>query len=363
MPNNPVLILANSVYQLLTAVHMKTSLLCEKTADLLVTDITPSLQDCLPRLKEAGIFRRVLYGKTRELGQTYGAAKEDKLTEAFAEIPRIFRWALDEELDSYAEVYFSNFDIFLRMLASTSGRECLFFCYEDGFSSYVIDFLREERAPVNRHPQGNCIREKLQGFLLYEPRLAMRGDSFPNHALPKINPQDQNLKELLNFIFCYHSTREPADFLFLEQSFRAEKIPCNDIQLMQECQQAVGASRFLVKPHPRNETNVPFEMGLSRKYQNDAPWELFLLNEGAQGKKIITICSNAAITGRILFGMDIPTVMLYRLFEGKVLWKENDILKKYLRKFHRQFAGQSYYVPETVYELRAILKYLGGSYE
>ena len=174
MPNNPVLILANSVYQLLTAVHMKTSLLCEKTADLLVTDITPSLQDCLPRLKEAGIFRRVLYGKTRELGQTYGAAKEDKLAEAFAEIPRIFRWALDEELDSYAEVYFSNFDIFLRMLASTSGRECLFFCYEDGFSSYVIDFLREGRAPVNRHPQGNCIREKLRGFLLYEPGLVFQ---------------------------------------------------------------------------------------------------------------------------------------------------------------------------------------------
>lgn len=364
MSNNCALMIANSVYQLLTAVHIKTALLKDLPADLIVTDVTKSLSDCLPRLQQTGIFRRVLFAATKELNQKYGAARTEKLTEIFTDAPRIFRWMLSEELGDYSRVYFSNFDIFLRMLASEfSHRECSFFCYEDGFSSYVIDFLREDRAPINQYAQGMKIKEKLEGFLLYEPGLAMRGDSFPNNPLPKISPQDRALKDLLNFIFDYHKTEDPADFLFLEQSFRAENIPCNDLQLMFECQQAVGASRFLVKPHPRNEENLPLQLGLTRKYPNNVPWELFLLNEGVQGKKLITVCSNAALSGKILFGIDIPTVMLYRLFDGKVLWKENDILQQYLRKFHRQFAGEQYYVPETIYELREILRYLGGNYE
>ncbi|HJB26340.1 MAG TPA: hypothetical protein H9662_06990 [Firmicutes bacterium] len=364
MSNNCVLIVANSVYQLLTAVHMKTSILNGRETDLLVTNVTQSLSDCLPRLKESGLFRRVIFGTTKDLSRKYGAAGGEKLTEVFADIPRIFRWVLNEELADYSQIYFSNFDIFTRMLACEYDHgDCAFFCYEDGFSSYVIDFLREDRAPVNRHEQASKIKEKIEGYLLYEPGLAMRGDSIKNNALPKMDPHDHRLKQLLNFIFDYHGTKEPADFIFLEQSFRAENIPCNDLDLMRECQQAVGTSRFLVKPHPRNENNIPLQLGLTRKYPNNVPWELFLLNEGAQGKTVITVCSNAALSGRILFGMDIPTVMLYHLFDGKVLWKENDILQKFLRKFHRQFAGKNYYVPNTIYELRAILNYLGGSHE
>ena len=85
-----------------------------------------------------------------------------------------------------------------------------------------------------------------------------------------------------------------------------------------------------------------------------------MLNERPREITVITVCSNAALSGRLLFGMDINTVMLYRLFQGKVLWKEDDRLAQYLRRFHRQFAGKQYYVPETVYELRSILRYLGG---
>lgn len=272
------------------------------------------------------------------------------------------RWFLDEELGSYAEVYFANFDIFLRMLACLFyKRECEFICYEDGFSTYVIDFLREERALINRHPQGGKIREKVRKVLLYEPRLAMRMDALENQELPKIKREDQELKELLNYVFDYKSPRQEADFIFLEQSFRAEGISTNDAELMRECQKVVGSGRFVVKPHPRNSENLPSLLGLTRKYPVDVPWELFLLNENPENKiTVLTVCSNAALTGRIVFGMDVDTVMLYPLFEGRVLWKEDPILFRYLRRFRIQFAGRHYYVPETIYELRSILKYLGG---
>ncbi len=359
MLNKRILIIVNSVYQLLTAVHMKRALLGECDADLIVTDVTPGLRETAPRLRETGLFSRVIFGATHELNRKYAGAKETELTEGFRNIGPIFRWALNEELADYAAVYFANFDPFLRMLACLYyDRPCAFIWYEDGFSSYVIDYLREDRAPINRHPQGGKIRDKVECVLLYEPRLAMRGDRLPNRPLPKIRPDDAELKALLNHIFVYRREKTGADFIFLEQSFRAEGLQNNDLALMRECREAVGPGRFIVKPHPRNPENVPLQLGLSRRYPQDAPWELFLLNEAAGNTAVITVCSNAALTSRLLFGMDRNTVMLYRLFDGKVLWKEDEILKRYLQKFHRQFAGEHYYVPQTVYELRNILRYL-----
>lgn len=361
MQGSKALIIANSVYQLLTAVHMRRTFLCNGDVDLIVTDVTPQLRETVPRLEDTGLFDRVIFGSTLETSKKYAGAKDEQLSEGFGQIDRIFGWTLSEKLADYRAVYFSNFDPFTRMLACRYYHQpCTFIWYEDGFSSYVIDYLREDRAPINRHPEGRKIRDKVEYALLYEPHLAMRGDRLPNLALPKISRQDAQLRELLNYIFTYEKPEQGADFVFLEQSFRAEGLKNNDIALMRECQQTVGSSRFMVKPHPRNPENLPFQLGLTRRYPNDIPWELFLLNENPEDTTVLTVCSNGALTGRLVFGLDTNVVMLYRLFEGKVLWKEDEILKRYLQKFQKQFAGKKYYVPQTVYELRSVLRYLAG---
>ena len=233
---------------------------------------------------------------------------------------------------------------------------------EDGFSSYVIDFARPDRAAVNRLPQGRLLGEKTQAALLYEPSLAMRGDQIPNRPLPKLSPEDQELKRLLNHVFHYHAPRHLPSFLFLEQSFRAEGIQGNDLDLMRLCQQAVGPESFGVKPHPRNGDSLPQSLGLSRRVDLDVPWELFLLNEGPDRCAVVTVCSNGALSGRLCLGMDPDTVLLYKLYTGKVLWKENRVLARYLETYRRQLAGRNTYVPETIYEAASVLKYLGGKY-
>ena len=69
--NKLSLVAVNSVYQLLTAVHMRRTILCDGETDLLLTDTTPKLMDYLPRLKETGLFRRVISAKTKELSRKY----------------------------------------------------------------------------------------------------------------------------------------------------------------------------------------------------------------------------------------------------------------------------------------------------
>lgn len=361
MNRNRVLFIANSVYQLLTAIHIKRSIEKVHEADLIITDVTPRLKECIHRIEDAGVFKRILFARTKELPGRYMTGTAAEIAEAFESRDVLLQWILNEELTEYSVVYFSNFDLLARLLACRFHETaCSFICYEDGFSTYVIDYLRPDRAAVNRNKDGIRIRQKVKKVLLYEPGLAMRGDGIPNDRLPKIHLEDGELREILNYVFEYKKKEDGTDFVFLEQSFRAEKIQSNDIELMEECCKTVGAERFIVKPHPRNPENVPFQKGISRRYQSDVPWELLLMNEGTGNRKVITVCSNAALTGRIVFGLDIPVVMLYLLFQGKVLWKEDKMLWEYLKRFQRQYAGKNYYVPQTVYEMRNVLKYLGG---
>ena len=190
----------------------------------------------------------------------------------------------------------------------------------------------------------------------------MRGDRLRNMPLPKLSREDGRLREALNFVFSYQPPSFLPEFLFLEQSFRAEHIQGNDLELMEFCQQAVGASRFGVKPHPRNQDHLAQERGLTRKLDLAAPWELFLLNEPPGRCTVVTVCSNGALSSRLCLGLDENTLLLYKLYTGKVLWKENHILARYLETYRRQFAGRNTFVPKTLYELRSMLQVLGGTH-
>ena len=117
MIDDRALIIVNSVYQLFTAVHMKRSILDGREADLIVTDVTPKMESNVPRLRETGLFDRVIFAKTQELNKKVSAGSEREISEDFHNAAAIFRWRLSEELSAYSEVYFSNYDIFTRMLA------------------------------------------------------------------------------------------------------------------------------------------------------------------------------------------------------------------------------------------------------
>lgn len=365
MARNNALVVVNSVYQLLTAVHLARTLLRGRETDLLLTNVTPALPGLRQRLEETGLFARVVLAKGAELQGRCHLNRPEELDACFQNREALLRGALSGELGEYGAVYFANFDVLARLLACRYDHTaCRFFWYEDGFSSYVIDYLRPDRAAANRHPLAGKIAHQVEAALLYQPGLALRGDRIPNLALPKLPQGDGGLLETLDFLFSYQPLRDPADVLFLEQSFRAENIPGNDLELMGRCWEAVGPGRFLVKPHPRNPQNIALERGLTRPWHGDAPWELYLLHGDLAGKTVVTVCSNGALAGRL--ALDPPSgervVLLYRLFTGKVLWKEDPVLRRYLDRFCREQGGQGVFAPETVYQLENYLRYVGGEH-
>ena len=65
MGREKALFVVNSVYQLLTAVHLRRCLPEGWEGELLLTDLLPEHQALACRGEETGVFSRVLLGKAR----------------------------------------------------------------------------------------------------------------------------------------------------------------------------------------------------------------------------------------------------------------------------------------------------------
>ena len=95
------LFLVNSVYQLLTAVHLKRTLLQDREADLLLTDVTPALPRLRGRLEETGLFARVILAKGAELQGRCHLNRPAELDACFQNREALLRGALSGELGEY----------------------------------------------------------------------------------------------------------------------------------------------------------------------------------------------------------------------------------------------------------------------
>ena len=65
------LYIASSVYHLLTEVNLRRQESPPLEGDLVLTDATPGLQALAPRLRESGLFSRVLTANVQELAQRF----------------------------------------------------------------------------------------------------------------------------------------------------------------------------------------------------------------------------------------------------------------------------------------------------
>ena len=79
------LTIVNSVYHLLTAVNLRRLSPAGEGADLLVTDATPGLPELIPRLRETGLFSRVLPVRAGELAQHYPMDREEAVAQCFSQ--------------------------------------------------------------------------------------------------------------------------------------------------------------------------------------------------------------------------------------------------------------------------------------
>ena len=89
------LYLVNSVYHLLTSIHLRRTVFPSGKADLVLTDVTPALAETTARLEETNLFERVIPVGTKELSHQFSMNREEDVKRCFDERETLLNWVLE----------------------------------------------------------------------------------------------------------------------------------------------------------------------------------------------------------------------------------------------------------------------------
>lgn len=150
------------------------------------------------------------------------------------------------------------------------------------------------------------------------------GDA-PKYMLPVIDKNNEEFKKLINYIFDYQELPfvNQADILFMEESFYTDgRLKTNeDLKLLNALQAKFPDLKFVVKLHPRTQMNR-FKGKFMVVPNNGIPWEVYVMNQDFRSKLIVSISCSTTISSSLLFGCDIPAVLVYPMFQEAITEKD-----------------------------------------
>ena len=151
------MIIVNSVYQLFTALHIRTYTSAGEADRTSCSRIFCRGRRIIHSdYRKSRLFERILYAKTAKLCRQYVSGEAEKIKEGYEKTDSIFRWILNDEPADYEAVYFANFDNLFpdAGLPRLYERHPQFIWYEDGFSSLC------DRLPQRRQSDGQPDRRR-----------------------------------------------------------------------------------------------------------------------------------------------------------------------------------------------------------
>lgn len=314
MSNKRVLLISNTAYQLLTGVQMRQKLYPSDRVDLLLSNQMVGGDAVAERAKSGSLFEKVVYIENKK--QTF----RNRLAETIHDF-RVIRH-LRKQLGEYDVVCLSNISVFTILFLRFYQRKAFELnIFEDGFVTYCRSFEHSDRASLVSkiiNPKG--ILGNVTHIYLFNPDLLeWHRDNIVPVAIPKFDKSDVATIQALNHIFGYSENGDTYDkpYLFMEESFFADRFPVDDVRLVEMMAEKVGKENVMVKLHPRNPENRFEKLGIKTNRIFSTPWELILLNSNLQNCTLVSISSSSILQPYLLLGLSIKAVSLLKLLPEK----------------------------------------------
>ena len=309
-----VLIICNTAYQLLTGVQMRQKIYPTDRVDLLLSNQMVGGDAVAERAQSGSLFEHVAYVENKK--QTF----RNRMAETVHDL-RLIR-SLRCQLGEYDVVCLSNISVFtILFLRFYQRRGFELNIFEDGFVTYCRSFEHSDRASIISkiiNPKG--ILGNVSHIYLFNPDLLeWRRDNIVPVAIPKFDRNDTTTIRELNRIFGYSGDVDTYDkpYLFMEESFFADRFPVDDVRLVEMMADKVGKENVMVKLHPRNPENRFEKLGIKTNRVFSTPWELILLNTDLQNCTLVSISSSSILQPYLLLGMPIKAISLLKLLPEK----------------------------------------------
>lgn len=350
----------NTVYQLFITINMKLHNIPDGPTDIIVSDHTPALKTFVENLKKCGLFEKVFYVRSLEFNSFFWGLPNEAKPDAFRRCHESLKRVSSEphiDYGIYDRLYTANLDAYTKFIHKEYPK--MEICQiEDGAAICAVDWQTITKR-WNYIEDFNKIYCDVKELYLYSPDLMGFQYPAPMIKLPGIERAPE-VVQLFNMVFHYQPIEFPR-FVFIEQSYQADKIKNNDLAFLQSAFDIVGYENLYIKPHPRNTIHRPFSYGLSKKMDDSIPFELMVLNNqySSRGDLVyMTVDSGALISARMIFEDNRKMIFLYKAISGPTRAHGGKEFSEYMDRFIEKYADENLFAPGSLEEYRCILTHL-----
>lgn len=308
-----ILIVCNTYYQLILAIHMATTIMKDAEVSVGLSDHSKNAHQVYLRLKEQSVFRHVYYLKTKRNG-AYGL--KEKLHETITSIFGGSDFA--DFCEPYDEVIYYNPIMSTHMLFADLYRlnpkikcnrmeEGLASCRTQMVVSKKIRLIyacRKWLGKTNLAP----LEEK---FYCFYPEVY--AGSLAPVRIPLIN-ETSAVCDVLKQIFPVREQGYHQKYIFFTSVFDFEGgQPIGEYALAERIADLVGKENLLIKQHPRDTRTIYKEAGFQVDQNSDLPWEAIQLCHDFSQKVLLSVNSGCLLSANLLTEKGARACYLYRL--------------------------------------------------
>lgn len=353
-----------TVYQLINAIQLKLTKLKHIKVDIILSSAT-DFSNIVSALKTQRIFDNI-YMSNDTPNDYFKWKQQSEITRInMLSNPEKFLYPIDLN-NTYTDYYIATVDPYNQLFyyyLVKSGHRPQIHLFEDGLSSYLIDYGKDDSIWKHSLYKEYNFFENIKELLLYDPDLYMvNGVNYTINSISKINCENKYICNLFNSIFGKNLLPK-EQYIFLEEPFMWDGITATDMDLVDMLAEIVGKENIRVKLHPRNGIDRFSPRGYKIFEQSKIPWEMSIMNSNLTDKIIITISSTAAFTAGLVFGKEFRSINLFDLILiGKTIHVNNPKFKQFYSKLEEKMNGEKIQIfkPTTILEMKECLTYAKG---
>ncbi len=370
---NRILIVCNTVLQIIFATNLKYTEYSEDQVTLIITDHTHNADSLVEKAQRTGAFEHVYFCKTSALtgsvaaiertglfGIIYDELNREKILKKYCSAP------IDADI-----LMAANPDKFISLLYDSLKKrnpDLHYYMYEDGLSAYCVlgeTLIRQRHAHRSiLHRALDIITRKyyasenIEALYLFEPRLCRWNDGIPFRSMRKMDRALKPFIRTLNQIFSYENIEDRyiQKYIFFEESYSVEKTDVHDLELVEQIASIVGKENIKIKIHPRNPVNRFRELGYDTNRNTVIPWEVIMLNEDFTDKVLLSIASGSIANPFLLMGIKTKSVVLMKCVDGNFGIRGN-IYNKFLLEQVYLPNPDVFEIPSNIEDLKIILSH------
>ena len=361
-----LLFLAESDYQLITALNIKFHYYKNYQADIILCG-PDSFKRKENRLLKTGLFTDVILSD-------YVEAKDNKILLKMQVKERMHYPNRYEKLVKLNKEYSDYFmprphSAYQKMLYYSmikAKKNVKVHVFEDGPNSYTdnIDWALDLNMNHSLYPESKRIRNNIMNFFIYKPELYCGNSELTQILIPEISNEDTEFHNVLHMVYgeCASYTEK---YVFLNENFAEEGQLSDEIMLLEEISKIVGKDNILIKLHPESkEIGKLLRLNKFHIFEDQSyPFELCAKNKGTEDKVLLSVSSRTLMEPYILCGKIPYTITLMDTMKLSGRWYiDSPGYRDYMERSRKSLNKQEtrFFHPFSIRELKNVLKFIEG---